>query len=65
MNSKIQYKYHTKIYFKVFIACVFGGDTLMELRQSLQLAENERLGGMVTHISPFTRIRDIGGLLNA
>ncbi|CAH0712936.1 unnamed protein product, partial [Brenthis ino] len=49
----------------VFIACVFGGDTLMELRQSLQLAESERLGGMFTHISPFTRIRDIGGLLNA
>ncbi|CAH2101794.1 unnamed protein product [Euphydryas editha] len=49
----------------VFIACVFGGDTLMELRQALQLAETERLGGVYPHISPFTRIRDIGGLLNA
>ncbi|XP_068621992.1 arginine-hydroxylase NDUFAF5, mitochondrial [Battus philenor] len=49
----------------VFIACVFGGDTLMELRQALQLAETERSGGISPHISPFTRIRDIGGLLNA
>ncbi|CAH2056136.1 unnamed protein product, partial [Iphiclides podalirius] len=49
----------------VFIACVFGGDTLMELRQALQLAETERKGGMAPHISPFTRIRDVGGLLNA
>ncbi|CAG4948980.1 unnamed protein product [Parnassius apollo] len=51
--------------FVVFMACVFGGDTLMELRQALQLAETERKGGMSPHISPFTRIRDIGGLLNA
>ncbi|XP_072948593.1 arginine-hydroxylase NDUFAF5, mitochondrial [Epargyreus clarus] len=49
----------------VFMACVFGGDTLMELRQALQLAETERLGGVFPHISPFTRVRDIGGLLNA
>ncbi|XP_053621919.1 arginine-hydroxylase NDUFAF5, mitochondrial [Plodia interpunctella] len=49
----------------VFMATVFGGDTLMELRQSLQLAETELLGGMSPHVSPFTRIRDIGGLLNA
>ncbi|XP_046975781.1 arginine-hydroxylase NDUFAF5, mitochondrial [Vanessa cardui] len=49
----------------VFMACVFGGDTLMELRQALQLAEMERLGGVYPHISPFTQIRDIGGLLNA
>ncbi|KAG6455887.1 hypothetical protein O3G_MSEX009437 [Manduca sexta] len=49
----------------VFMACVFGGDTLIELRQSLQLAETERSGGISPHISPFTRIRDIGGLLTA
>ncbi|XP_052749041.1 arginine-hydroxylase NDUFAF5, mitochondrial isoform X1 [Galleria mellonella] len=49
----------------VFMATVFGGDTLMELRQALQLADTERLGGMAPHISPFTRIRDIGGLLTA
>ncbi|XP_049883893.1 arginine-hydroxylase NDUFAF5, mitochondrial isoform X1 [Pectinophora gossypiella] len=49
----------------VFLACVFGGDTLMELRQSLQLAETERSGGISAHVSPFTRVRDIGGLLTA
>ncbi|XP_041970896.1 arginine-hydroxylase NDUFAF5, mitochondrial [Aricia agestis] len=49
----------------VFVACVFGGDTLMELRQAIQLAETERMGGVYPHISPFTRVRDIGGLLNA
>ncbi|KAG7295570.1 hypothetical protein JYU34_021811, partial [Plutella xylostella] len=49
----------------VFMACVFGGDTLLELRQSLQLAGAERLGGWHQHVSPFTQIRDVGGLLNA
>lgn len=49
----------------VFMACVFGGDTLMELRQALQLAEGEREGGMSPHVSPFTHVRDVGGLLNA
>lgn len=48
----------------VFIASLFGGDTLFELRSSLQLAELERKGGLSAHISPFTKIRDIGGLLN-
>ena len=47
----------------VFLAAVFGGDTLFELRSSLQLAELERLGGISPHISPFTEIRDIGSLL--
>lgn len=47
----------------VFIASVFGGDTLYELRSSLQLAELERRGGLSPHISPFTEIRDIGSLL--
>ncbi|XP_018394405.1 PREDICTED: NADH dehydrogenase [ubiquinone] 1 alpha subcomplex assembly factor 5 isoform X2 [Cyphomyrmex costatus] len=47
----------------VFIAAVFGGDTLYELRSSLQLAEFERYGGISPHISPFVQIRDIGSLL--
>uniref|UniRef100_A0A1B6C9K2 Arginine-hydroxylase NDUFAF5, mitochondrial n=1 Tax=Clastoptera arizonana TaxID=38151 RepID=A0A1B6C9K2_9HEMI len=47
----------------VFMACVFGGDTLFELRCSLQLAELERVGGISPHISPFTEVRDIGSLL--
>ncbi|ALC41936.1 CG8067 [Drosophila busckii] len=48
----------------VFIASLFGGDTLYELRSSLQLAELERKGGISPHISPFTQIRDVGSLLN-
>lgn len=47
----------------VFLAAVFGGDTLYELRSSLQLAELERHGGISPHISPFVEIRDIGSLL--
>lgn len=48
----------------VFMASIFGGETLYELRSSLQLAEMERKGGISPHISPFTQIRDIGSLLN-
>ncbi|KAK8735433.1 hypothetical protein OTU49_005389 [Cherax quadricarinatus] len=48
----------------VFLASMFGGETLYELRSSLVLAELEREGGFSPHISPFTEIRDIGGLLN-
>jgi NADH dehydrogenase [ubiquinone] 1 alpha subcomplex assembly factor 5 len=47
-----------------FLAAFFGGDTLFELRTSLQLAELEREGGMGVHVSPFADISDIGGLLN-
>uniref|UniRef100_A0A1A9ZWC7 Arginine-hydroxylase NDUFAF5, mitochondrial n=1 Tax=Glossina pallidipes TaxID=7398 RepID=A0A1A9ZWC7_GLOPL len=48
----------------VFIASMFGGDTLYELRSSLQLADLERKGGIAPHISPFTQIRDVGALLS-
>nr|SVE75247.1 EOG090X09JT [Daphnia dolichocephala] len=48
----------------VFIGAIFGGDTLYELRGSLQLGETEREGGFAAHVSPFAAIRDIGGLLN-
>lgn len=48
----------------VFIASLFGGETLFELRSSLQLADMERKGGISPHISPFAHIRDIGSLLN-
>ncbi|XP_076237363.1 arginine-hydroxylase NDUFAF5, mitochondrial [Calliopsis andreniformis] len=47
----------------VFMAALFGGDTLYELRSSLQLAELERDGGISAHISPFAEIRDVGSLL--
>jgi NADH dehydrogenase [ubiquinone] 1 alpha subcomplex assembly factor 5 len=42
---------------------MFGGDTLFELRTSLQLAEQERRGGISPHVSPLADIRDCGGLL--
>ncbi|XP_049544725.1 arginine-hydroxylase NDUFAF5, mitochondrial [Anopheles darlingi] len=48
----------------VFIGAMFGGETLYELRSALQLAEQERRGGLSPHISPFTQIRDVGMLLN-
>lgn len=46
-----------------FIGAMSGGDTLFELRGSLQLAEQERLGGIGTHISPLADVRDVGNLL--
>lgn len=47
----------------VFIGAVAGGDSLYELRCSLQLAETEREGGFSPHISPFTAVTDLGNLL--
>ncbi|XP_037350419.1 arginine-hydroxylase NDUFAF5, mitochondrial isoform X2 [Talpa occidentalis] len=47
----------------VFIGAMFGGDTLYELRCSLQLSETEREGGFSPHISPFTAVNDLGHLL--
>ncbi|NWY65016.1 NDUF5 hydroxylase, partial [Erithacus rubecula] len=47
----------------VFIGAMFGGDTLYELRCSLQLAELEREGGFSPHVSPFTAVADLGHLL--
>lgn len=46
------------------IGGLLAGDTLFQLRVALQLAENERLGGMGTHISPFIDAQDIGNLMN-
>uniref|UniRef100_A0A8C5MAM1 Arginine-hydroxylase NDUFAF5, mitochondrial n=1 Tax=Leptobrachium leishanense TaxID=445787 RepID=A0A8C5MAM1_9ANUR len=47
----------------VFIGAMFGGETLYELRCSLQLAEIEREGGFSPHVSPFTAVTDLGNLL--
>ncbi|KAJ3118826.1 hypothetical protein HK098_005825 [Nowakowskiella sp. JEL0407] len=47
----------------VFIGSMFGGDTLYELRTSLQLAEMERKGGIAPHVSPMTDVRDVSSLL--
>lgn len=46
-----------------FMGAMFGGDTLYELRTSLQLADTERRGGVSPHISPLADVRDMGGLL--
>lgn len=46
-----------------FIGAVFGGDTLFELRCSIQLAEMEREGGMAPHISPFIQGHELANLL--
>ena len=47
-----------------FIGAMSGGDSLFELRGSLQLAESERLGGIGTHVSPLADVRDVGNLLS-
>ncbi|XP_056136339.1 arginine-hydroxylase NDUFAF5, mitochondrial [Lampris incognitus] len=47
----------------VFIGAMVGGETLYELRCSLQLAETEREGGFSPHVSPYTAVTDIGNLL--
>ncbi|CBX91719.1 hypothetical protein IAQ61_011015 [Plenodomus lingam] len=46
-----------------FIGVMMGGDSLYELRTSLQLAEQDRRGGVSTHTSPLADVKDIGGLL--
>ncbi|XP_036397032.1 arginine-hydroxylase NDUFAF5, mitochondrial isoform X1 [Megalops cyprinoides] len=47
----------------VFIGAMVGGETLYELRCSLQLAELEREGGFAPHVSPYTAVTDLGNLL--
>ncbi|KAF8592760.1 S-adenosyl-L-methionine-dependent methyltransferase [Ramaria rubella] len=46
-----------------FLAAMFGGETLFELRTSLQVAEVEREGGISPHVSPMTDTRDVSNLL--
>ena len=47
----------------VFIAALFGGQTLTELRAALSQAEVEVTGGLSPRISPMVDIRDAGALL--
>ncbi|XP_005813535.1 arginine-hydroxylase NDUFAF5, mitochondrial isoform X2 [Xiphophorus maculatus] len=47
----------------VFVGAMAGGDTLYELRCSLQLAQMEREGGFSPHVSPYTAVTDLGNLL--
>ncbi|KAJ2724410.1 hypothetical protein H4S00_002279 [Coemansia sp. D1744] len=48
----------------VFIGAMLGGDSLFELRSSLQLADVERDGGIAARVSPLTSSRDVGNLLS-
>lgn len=47
----------------VFIGSMLGGQSLYQLRCSLQLAENERKGGLGLHVSPLIQANDLGRLL--
>ena len=47
----------------LFLATMFGGETLRELRSALLEAEAETTGGVAPRVSPFTDVRDAGNLL--
>jgi SAM-dependent methyltransferase len=47
----------------LFLACVVGGDSLNELRQSLTAAESEILSGAAPRVAPFADVRALGALL--
>jgi len=47
----------------LFLAHMFGGDTLRELRLALLEAEGDTSGGVAPRVSPFTDVRDAGNLL--
>jgi SAM-dependent methyltransferase len=47
----------------LFIACLFAGETLTELRQSWYAAETEQRGGVTPRVAPMIDVRELGGLL--
>ncbi|KAK9387668.1 hypothetical protein V1515DRAFT_599869 [Lipomyces mesembrius] len=47
----------------LFIASMFGGDSLFELRTSLQIAEMDLFGRIAPRLSPLADVRDMGGLM--
>ena len=47
----------------VFMAALFGGGTLAELRRAFALGEVERSGGASPRVAPFADVRDMGALL--
>ena len=47
----------------LFLASLFGGETLRELRQCFYEAEMELVSGIASRFSPLIEIRDAGGLL--
>jgi len=47
----------------LFLAALFGGETLRELRESFGVAETEISGGISPRVSPRADVRDMGALL--
>lgn len=47
----------------LLLACLFGGETLHELRAAFAAAEAELEGGASPRVAPFADVRAIGGLL--
>jgi len=47
----------------LFIGCMLGGNTLIELRNVLMQAETEIEGGISPRVAPFADIRDVGALM--
>lgn len=47
----------------LFLAVLFGGQTLHELRAVLAQSESQLTGGLSPRIAPMSEIRDLGGLL--
>jgi SAM-dependent methyltransferase len=47
----------------LFIAAMFGGETLKELRLAFAAAEEATVGGVSPRVAPFADVRDVGGLL--
>lgn len=47
-----------------FIAAMFGGSTLNELRSALAQAESDLTGGLSPRVAPMADLRDLGGLLH-
>ncbi len=47
----------------LFLAALFGGETLRELRESFAAGELATTGGVSPRVAPFADVRDLGGLL--
>ena len=47
----------------LFVAALFAGDTLLELRESFAQAEETVRGGISPRVAPFADVRSLGGLL--
>jgi SAM-dependent methyltransferase len=47
----------------VFLGCLIGGESLLELRQSLLAADSAVYGGVSPRVAPMVEVRALGGLL--